>query len=516
MFSGLSNLRFLSLDNNEVSTLPDNVFSNLSNLQTLSLGSNGLSTLPANVFSGLSSLRHLDLSDNPGAPFKLTLQLERTDNMDLTAAGPATIKVKVVEGAPFDMTVGLSVTNGTLTDADGSAVTEAMISAGSTESAAITMTQIGSQPATVSLTGDSPAPPMIYEGLTTALGSSLVLFSEGVNRAPKAVGTIPAQTITVSGNTVTVDEATSKTVRVDVSSYFSDPDNDPLTYDATSNKESIAIAFAIDSDVGISPVSVGTATITVTALDATGSNMSVDQTIAVTVTLSPGICDRTSQVQSAILSAIEDVTDCALVTDTHLSGIRGTLDFRRQNITAVKAGDFAGLSKLRVLRLDRNELSSLPAKVFSGLSKLETLRLNHNQIATLPESVFSGLSSPGPTRLTLNNNSGAPFTLTLQLERTDNMVLTAAGPATIKIKIAEGAPFDMTVGLSVTNGTLTDADGSAVTEATISAGSTESAAITVTQSGAQQATVSLTGNPPAPPTAYEGLNTALGNALVLF
>ncbi len=516
VFSGLSSLRFLSLDNNEVSSLPDNVFSNLSNLQTLSLGSNGLSTLPANVFSGLSSLRRLDLSDNPGAPFKLTLQLERTDNMDLTAAGPATIKVKVAEGAPFDMTVGLSVTNGTLTDADGSAVTVAMISAGSTESAAITMTQIGSQPATVSLTGDSPAPPMIYEGLTTALGSSLVLFSEGVNRAPKAVGTIPAQTITVSGNTVTVDEATSKTVRVDVSSYFSDPDNDPLTYDATSNKESIAIAFAIDSDVGISPVSVGTATITVTALDATGSNMSVDQTIAVTVTLSPGICDRTSQVQSAILSAIEDVTDCALVTDTHLSGIRGTLDFRRQNITAVKAGDFAGLSKLRVLRLDRNELSSLPAKVFSGLSKLETLRLNHNQIATLPESVFSGLSSPGPTRLTLNNNSGAPFTLTLQLERTDNMVLTAAGPATIKIKIAEGAPFDMTVGLSVTNGTLTDADGSAVTEATISAGSTESAAITVTQSGAQQATVSLTGNPPAPPTAYEGLNTALGNALVLF
>ena len=38
--------------------------------------------------------------------------------------------------------------------------------------------------------------------------------------------------------------------------------------------------------------------------------------------LEVGICGRTQEVQDAILATLSGVSDCTLVTDTHLSGIR--------------------------------------------------------------------------------------------------------------------------------------------------------------------------------------------------
>ena len=77
-----------------------------------------------------------------------------------------------------------------------------------------------------------------------------------------------------------------------------------------------------------------------------------------------GICGRTPQVRDALLSLIPEVTDCALVTEAHLSTITDTLYLRRQEITALKAGDFAGLSRLSVLRLGSNSLTALPERYF--------------------------------------------------------------------------------------------------------------------------------------------------------
>ena len=178
VFSGLSNLRFVSVDSNLVMrTLPAGVFSGLSNLETLSLSNNVLAVLPADVFNGLSSLSHLDLSGNTGAPFTLTLMLERTDNTDLTATGPATVVVKVAQGAPFDMTVGLSAENGTLTDKDEKEITEVTILRGNIQSESITVKQDGIMLTTVNL-GSAPLLPMTYIGLEIQVGTSLVLFGQ--------------------------------------------------------------------------------------------------------------------------------------------------------------------------------------------------------------------------------------------------------------------------------------------------------------------------------------------------
>ena len=101
------------------------------------------------------------------------------------------------------------------------------------------------------------------------------LFGVGVsvNRVPVAVGRFEAQTLRVG------DEA----LRIDVSDRFSDPDGDDLTYVATSSDEAIAKVDVSGSVVTITPVAEGKATITVTARDATGSNQTAEQTIAVTV-----------------------------------------------------------------------------------------------------------------------------------------------------------------------------------------------------------------------------------------
>ena len=93
------------------------------------------------------------------------------------------------------------------------------------------------------------------------------------NSAPVAVGTIPDQTVYTAG--------TARTITVDVSSYFSDPNNDTLTYSATSSDTSIATVSVSTATVTITGVAAGTATITVTATDPGG--LTATQTFTVTV-----------------------------------------------------------------------------------------------------------------------------------------------------------------------------------------------------------------------------------------
>ncbi len=90
------------------------------------------------------------------------------------------------------------------------------------------------------------------------------------NRAPVAVGTISARTLSVGGSATVLD----------VSSNFQDPDGGNLTYSASSNNTSIANASVSGSQVTITPVSEGDTTITVTASDGT---LTATQTISVAV-----------------------------------------------------------------------------------------------------------------------------------------------------------------------------------------------------------------------------------------
>ena len=138
IFAGLSRLSGLDLSSNNLTELPAGAFSGLVSLEWVGLSSNNLTELPAGVFSGLASLDVLDLKDNPGSPFALTVEVTRTDSGDATSPGPATLGFRVAEGAPFAMTIPLTVRGGTLSPPSAS------FAAGATVGTEATLTFDGS------------------------------------------------------------------------------------------------------------------------------------------------------------------------------------------------------------------------------------------------------------------------------------------------------------------------------------------------------------------------------------
>ena len=105
-----------------------------------------------------------------------------------------------------------------------------------------------------------------------------------------------------------------------------------------------------------------------------------------------GICGRTPQVRDALVAKISGVSHCAEVTAPHLAAITGTLILNNENITALAAGDFDGLTGLSHLFLAFNALATLGEGVFDGLTSLSHLYLQGNQLTTLPDDVFDGLT----------------------------------------------------------------------------------------------------------------------------
>ena len=167
VFDGPTALTTLHLDGNSLSSLPSDVFDGPAALTTLHLDGNSLSSLPAGLFDGLTSLTTLRLSDNPGAPFPLTLDLERTDGA-LEAASPATMKVTVREGAPHALTIPLSVT-------DGTAPASASVAAGGLESATFTVTKSADEQRSRVTLGALPSPASGFDGIRYAAADDLPL-----------------------------------------------------------------------------------------------------------------------------------------------------------------------------------------------------------------------------------------------------------------------------------------------------------------------------------------------------
>ncbi len=119
------------------------------------------------------------------------------------------------------------------------------------------------------------------------------------------------------------------------------------------------------------------------------------------------VSDRTPQVRDAIVAAVPGVNSAADVTEEHLANIR-TLSLYRKNITALKEGDFDGLSSLRSLNLHRNSLSSLPAGIFTGLTSLKGIALAWNQLNSLPAGIFTGLTTLETINISRNQLSSLP------------------------------------------------------------------------------------------------------------
>ena len=265
--AGLTSLTDLDLYHNGIMDLTP--LAGLTNLTTLELGANSISRLPFGLFAGFANLETLHLGRNPGSPFALTLELERTDTDNRLAPGPAGVAVKLAEGAPFEMTVPLSVYNGSVS------VASLTIGAGDTTSAPAQVTAAGGvSTATHVVLDHAPLVPSGFTGIEIRTGGPLELFAESEGHFP-ASEEIPHHVLQVGG-----PEAVLK-----MTAYFSDADGDELVYSVTSNDDGLVGARVSAGVMTLSPRAEGHGSIVVTATDPGG--LSVSQEFSVTVLPAP-------------------------------------------------------------------------------------------------------------------------------------------------------------------------------------------------------------------------------------
>ncbi len=97
--------------------------------------------------------------------------------------------------------------------------------------------------------------------------------TDGTNEAPTAVGALADRTLYVGDSAA-----------VGLAAAFKDPEDDLLTYRATSSANGVASVSTSGALLMVTPVAGGTATITVTATDVGGSNATATRTFRATVT----------------------------------------------------------------------------------------------------------------------------------------------------------------------------------------------------------------------------------------
>ena len=108
--------------------------------------------------------------------------------------------------------------------------------------------------------GDGPRTPTAPTSPTTPTApTSPTTPTAPTNSVPVTSGSIPAQNL-----------PPNESIRLDVAQYFSDPDGDALTYEATSSDTQIATVTVTESTVIITGENVGRADIQVTARDPQG------------------------------------------------------------------------------------------------------------------------------------------------------------------------------------------------------------------------------------------------------
>ena len=377
-FAGLTSLKNLSLDGNDLATLPAGVFAGLTALSSLSIDYNDLTTLRADVFDGLTTLSHLSLTGNDltTLPDDVFDGLTALEDLYLNENDLATLRADVFHGLTTLRDLSL----------DGNDLTT--------------------------------LPDDVFDGLI-ALEDLVLERNPGAPFAPEAVALPDDGTIYLTGGTVTLDGSGSGGAwgaNVTYGWALTDPASGvTVTFDdAASAKTEVTI-----------PALAGAAELTF-SLSVTGRGEGAGVRPGgdtATVIVVAGICDRTPEVRDALVALIPGVSNCADVTAAHLAAITGTLELFGQQITALAVGDFAGLTSLTHLSLYDNALTTLPTGVFAELTSLTELSLYSNALTTLPDDVFAELTALTELKLGSNRLSTLPDGVFDGLTRLETLAL---------------------------------------------------------------------------------------------
>ena len=224
-------------------------------------------------------------------------------------------------------------------------------------------------------------------------------------RAPKTLNSAPiftegdSTTRTIAENTASGENIGAPVAATDV-----DANNDTLTYTLGGTD---AAAFSIVRTTGqlqtraaLDYETKPSYAVSVSVSDGNGGSDSITVTIDVqdVPEITPPLSERTPQVRDAIIAKLRRVSNANDVTPAHLAAIR-TLDVSNKKISALKTGDFNGLTALSTLDLGWNSIRDISA--LAGLTSVTELFLHANSISDI--SALEDLTSL--TQLSLNSNS---------------------------------------------------------------------------------------------------------------
>ncbi len=232
-FDGLSSLTSLTLTDNELTSLSGSIFDGIPNVRSILLSQNKLTSIPNGIFDGLTSLSQLHLSWNPIPTSLLSL------TVSLQKVGTNQFKAVVPIGAPFAMTLPVTIQNGTI----AGGTTTIMIPTGKVESQPLTVTRTpGTVNAVIANIGTPlPTRPATHNGYALVKSTTLPIeVLAPLNSAP---------IFTEGVNTIrTVAENTAAGVNIGDAVTATDQDaNTTLTYTLGGTD---AGSFSIDSATG--------------------------------------------------------------------------------------------------------------------------------------------------------------------------------------------------------------------------------------------------------------------------
>ncbi len=381
VFDELTALRSLHLNDNAFTTLPAGIFDELTAMIRLDLYGNAFTTLPTGIFDGLFALTTLDLKDNAVDPLPLTVSLEKVADGQFKAVSPT--------GAPFDMVLPLTVTNGSISGGTSSIT----ISKSSSESGSLTVTRTSGTIADVTVNiGTLPGIPTSHQGYalvksTTDLPLTVI---------PAVPNNDPVFTDGTS-TTRTVAENTATNTNIGTAIAATDADSgDTLTYTLSGTD---AASFGIDSTTGQLETKAAldyetktSYSVTITVSDSNGGSDSITVTINVTdvteAIIDPPLSQRTQQVRAAIVAAVPGVNNANDVTLAHLAAIT-SLDL--YGVSQLKVGDFEGLSALTSIDFWSSDNVTVSEAVFSNLPALASIDFWSSDNVTITKGAFSDL-----------------------------------------------------------------------------------------------------------------------------
>lgn len=519
LFDSPANLLFLDLSGNQLSSIPEGLFGRVT--LVLLLNDNQLSSLPEGFFTGIfheipdftgftlfgnplgpipedtyKELRNpttLDLTNNPGAPYSFTVSLEKV--------GHGQFKAIVPTGAPFDIPLPLTVTNGSIsTGAD-----TLTIPAGRLQSDTLTVTRIpGTTFAVTANFRELPGMPKNHRGYALLKSADLPLvFTEfgGMisvcDRTPQVRDVIAAAAPVATCTTVTeahlasisrldlVNDRISTLRRGDFSGLTN------LTLLSLNNNQLSSLpADLFDSLTNLSRLSLNSNQLS-SLPSGVFDNLTHLTTLALNrnqlASLPSGVFDhlpnlisldlRGNQLTSlptGLFDNLRNLVGLYLNTNrlsslpaglfNHLTSL-GELDLARNQLNTLPKGIFDNLTNPVALVLSQNQLRSLPAELFSNLTP--GVDLSGNQLSSLPESLFVNLANLSGG-LDLTDNLIDPLPLTVSLERFEDDQFKAVTPT--------GAPFELVLPVNVSG---PGAIAGGATTITIPIGSVESAPLAV-------------------------------------